>query len=173
MTLTRVALQLVQDFDPTWWAWMQTWERKPEPGAFVDATALDDTLRCCWTVGSVPVEVIWKDRDLLDKLKSGTAEIAGPLLWRMARVTSEPGELDALMRQLVCKETGLVLEPTPFVRKGTVIASRMDTSIASGAKKSSFVTVMVDQHGTLVKMLLTEPHVRALLDRFLRRYLYG
>jgi hypothetical protein len=173
VTLVRVAQYLLQDHDPDWQAWMQTWETRPTKAAIVEALVINDTLQCSWVNGESPVEVNWNERALLEALKTKTpAEIAGPLLWTLARIVGESGELDALIRQVAAKETGLVPEPVPFVRRGLVIASRMGAGLADKAKSSPLVSVTTDQHGTLIKLALTDPRIRALLDRFLRRYLW-
>lgn len=173
MTLARIALHLAQDCDPDWWNWTQTWEPKPGQTAMLQPTVVDDCLQCSWMENDTPVAVSWNERDLLETLKTKTdASIAGPLLWRMARMASDPGELDDLIRQVVIKETGVSPEPVPFVRKGLELVSRMDAEIASKAKPSKLVTVLVDQHGTLIKLPLTDSRIRALLDRFLRRHLW-
>lgn len=173
MTLARVALQLIQEQDPDWYAWMRTWVPQPKPGVLVDTVVVDDALQCHWLDDATPVEVIWKERELLEALKTKTEpSLAAALLWRLARVVSDPDELDSLIRQVVVKETGLTPEPVPFVRKGLLITSRMDAAVAEKAKPSQLVNVTVDQHGTLIKLMLTDSRIRALLDRFLRRHLW-
>jgi hypothetical protein len=173
MTLARIVLQLAQEREPEWLAWLQTWPKKPSQYSLLQVVVVDDCLQCSWRENDVPVEVSWKERELLGVLKNDTgADIAGPLLWRMARMASGPWELDALLRQVVVKETGLPLEPVPFVRRGLEVTSRMDAEVASKGKPSQLVTVLVDQHGTLIKLPLTDPRIRALLDRFLRRCLW-
>jgi len=174
MTLVRIALHLAQECDPDWWAWAQTWQPRPEPNAVIQSTVSDDHIQHSWINDGAPVSVSWKDRELLDTIKNKTAvSVAGPLLWRMARMASDHGELDELIRQVVAKETGASLEFVPFVRKGQELAARMDAEVASKAKKQSkLVTILVDRHGTLIKVPLTDSRVCALLDRFLRRHLW-